>query len=163
MGIFDSIRRRSSPVKETSSVRPTRSRTTTTTSTGYSSRYSSAPTSRCPSPISPTRSDELSSIISRSIHYPNPTPGEFDSNLSRIKSNLSTKLKHLHTKQNQEGHSPEERKSGDAPAGFRSFVQNAKNQNPNYRQEKLRIMKPVSSKDGFGWLMDRKRNDWVDE
>ncbi|WWD04872.1 hypothetical protein V865_002943 [Kwoniella europaea PYCC6329] len=173
MGVFDSIRRGSSSFKDTSFIRPTRSRTTTTTSTGYSSRYSSAPTSRCPSPISRTRSDELSSIISRSVQYPIPTstasPGEpkssqsMDLSLARIRSNfssLSTKLK-SHKQLDLNLNQDQKKKGG--PEGFRSFVQNAKNQNPNYRKEKLQIMKPVSSKDGFGWLMDRKRNDWVDE
>ncbi|WVQ65777.1 uncharacterized protein L199_003955 [Kwoniella botswanensis] len=173
MGIFDSIRRRSSSFKDTSSIRPTRSRTTNTTSTGYSTRYSSAPTSRCPSPISRTRSDELSSIISRSVQYPNPTstpsPGESNSSqsidlgLARIKfnfSSLSIKLK-SHKQLDLNLNQDEKKKGG--PEGFRSFVQNAKNQNPDYRKEKLKIMKPVSSKDGFGWLMDRKRNDRVDE
>ncbi|OCF72935.1 hypothetical protein I204_06165 [Kwoniella mangroviensis CBS 8886] len=175
MGIVESIRRRSSSFKDTSSIRPIRSRTTTTTSTGYSSRYSSAPTSRFPSPISRTRSDELSSIISRSVQYPNttstPSTGEpnssqsMDLGLARIKSNfssLSIKLK-SHKRLDLNFNQDQDQKKKCGPEGFRSFVQNAKDRNPNYRKEKLQIMKPVSSKDGFGSLMNRKRNDWVDE
>ncbi|WRT67774.1 uncharacterized protein IL334_004747 [Kwoniella shivajii] len=54
-----------------------RFRTTSTESSdtsGFLCRYSSAPTSRCTSPTFLTRSDELTSIISRSIKHPVSPP-----------------------------------------------------------------------------------------
>ncbi|WVW84673.1 hypothetical protein I302_106707 [Kwoniella bestiolae CBS 10118] len=156
---------------DSSSLRPTRSRTTT----GYSSRYSSAPTSRCPSPTR-TRTDELSRIISQSITYPNPSPspsslphesGGNGLDLGRIKSNLSSlsiKLKsHRQLNLNLDDGSEKKSEKGKAPEGFKAFVQSAKEHNPGYRTEKLSILKPVSKGDGYGWFMDRQRGGGVDE
>nr|XP_019004226.1 uncharacterized protein I203_03385 [Kwoniella mangroviensis CBS 8507]OCF67687.1 hypothetical protein I203_03385 [Kwoniella mangroviensis CBS 8507] len=144
MGIVESIRRRSSSFKG-------------------------------PGLLPPHQQVTRQGILLLLLQYPNttstPSTGEpncsqsMDLGLARIKSNfssLSIKLK-SHKRLDLNLNQDQDQKKKCGPEGFRSFVQNAKDQNPNYRKEKLKIMKPVSSKDGFGWLMNRKRNDWVDE
>ncbi|WWC62566.1 uncharacterized protein I303_105162 [Kwoniella dejecticola CBS 10117] len=179
MGIFDFLRRRSSSFKAT--LRPVKSNTTTTTQSQSQSRYSSAPTSRCTSPINQTRSDELISIISRSIIYPLQSPSPNISPLSPPNSNMETarsgyfdidvegqvqlqaKASKDKKKNERRARADKDRKNGTAPEGFSAFLAKSKLENPNYRDKKLEILKPISPNDRYGISMQRKRNTYVDE
>ncbi|WWC70766.1 uncharacterized protein I206_104717 [Kwoniella pini CBS 10737] len=151
MGILDSLKKKSSsfqPTTHLSEVEPT----------SYSSRYSSAPTSRCTSPIGRTRSNELSSIISRSIIYPTPTPLSSETNRS-VRGYLEINSFGIGTQSKDE----EAKINKTVPEGFKAFLEEVKMKNPNYREKSLDILKPISTDDKFDIFMRRKRNSFIDK
>ncbi|WWC88575.1 uncharacterized protein L201_003487 [Kwoniella dendrophila CBS 6074] len=167
MGIFNSMKRRSSSFKDTDTVRSNRTSFISGSSKYgfFPSRNSSAPTSRCSSPISRTRSDELSSIISRSIIYPTPSSTSASPVLSPEQQTVPSSLVLDNTHQRLDDiaiintKTKKQPQNENLPQGFRSFLDDAKKSNPNYRDAKLNIMKPISNNDKFGLFMQRKRSN----